>query len=67
MFKTIHVATLTTKGDIQGGQMKVQIPADTMHSFEAPSNKIIWSVHVKGEIPKWPDVDDEYALQVVPR
>ncbi len=49
------------------GDAKVQIPTNTMHSFEARNNKIIWQLVVKGEIPIWPDIKEEYPIAVVPR
>jgi hypothetical protein len=48
-------------------QGSVQIPANTMHSFEALNNKILWQLVVKGQIPIWPDIKEEYAIVVVPK
>jgi hypothetical protein len=36
-----------------------------MHSFAAKNNKIVWTLHVRGEIPRWPDVDDEFPFTVL--
>lgn len=49
------------------GSRKITIPADTMHSFDATNNKIVWSLRVHGEIPNWPDSDDEFAFIVLPQ
>ncbi|MEL7087788.1 MAG: hypothetical protein AAGL98_05000, partial [Planctomycetota bacterium] len=46
--------------------VEMEIPADTMHSLDAPNNKILWRVKVHGDIPRWPDVKDEYEFAVVP-
>ncbi len=51
---------------IQRGDAEVTIPKDTVHSFESKHNKIVWTVHVKGEILNWPDVDNSYSLLVLP-
>ncbi len=48
------------------GEAQLDLPADAMHSMEARHNKIVWRIKVKGEIPKWPDVNDEYEFAVVP-
>ncbi|MEO0513806.1 MAG: DUF3592 domain-containing protein [Planctomycetota bacterium] len=48
------------------GEAELELPADAMHSMEARHNKIVWRIKVKGEIPKWPDVSDEYEFAVVP-
>lgn len=47
-------------------ELELQIPADTMHSVDAPRNKILWRVKVHADIPRWPDVKDEYEFAVVP-
>ena len=49
------------------GQTTLCIPADTMHSFRADHNKIIWSLTVHGDIARWPDMKDEYEITVAPR
>ena len=46
--------------------MTVTIPADSMHSFEASNNKIIWAVKLHGDIAKWPDVNLEFPITVLP-
>jgi hypothetical protein len=48
------------------GSGRVVVPAHLMHTFEAPSNKVQWQLKVKGEIPRWPDVEDEYTITVLP-
>ena len=45
---------------------KFRIPAGTMHSFSANNNKIIWTLTVKGEISRWPDVDESFDVTVGP-
>lgn len=49
------------------GEVAVSIPANAMHSFTAPNNKIVWALKVQGRIPLWPDVSDEYILNVLPQ
>lgn len=66
VFQIIEVAETTSSMQIARGEGKFDIPANTMHSFKAPHNKIIWSIKVHGEIPKWPDLNDEYPLDVRP-
>lgn len=48
------------------GDALILIPADTMHSFEAEHNKIVWRLEVKAEVPRWPDPKDRYPLTVLP-
>lgn len=48
------------------GDAELDLPADAMHSLSTRHNKIMWRIKVKGEIPRWPDVNDEYEFAVVP-
>ena len=53
--------------EIREGKATVPVPADTMHSFSAANNKVVWVLTVHGHIRGWPDVKDEYLLNVAPR
>jgi len=52
--------------EIPAGSTTISIPADTMHTFEAPHNKILWTLKVAGEIRFWPDVEQEFPFTVLP-
>ena len=52
--------------EVERGQLTAAIPDDTMHSFAAPHNRVVWAVTVRGEIPRWPDVSEELPLEVLP-
>ena len=49
------------------GQCQFTIPIDSMHSFQAPDNRIEWHLEVRTEIPQWPDYCAQYPLVVIPR
>lgn len=66
VFARIEVADLADRYEILSGQAQVTVPPDTMHSFEAEHNKIVWALHLHADIPKWPDVDEEFPLAVLP-
>ncbi len=53
--------------ELRRGKAKLSIPAGTMHSFQSRNNKIVWTLQVKGDIPMWPDIGDEYALEILPQ
>ena len=44
----------------------MEIPEDTMHSFASPNNEVVWSLVVSGDIPRWPDVDETFDIEVRP-
>jgi hypothetical protein len=48
------------------GSAEIRVPADSMHTFTAGHNSIGWRVRFHGEIPRFPDIDDEYPLIVEP-
>jgi hypothetical protein len=56
----------TDAAQIAAGETLLALPADTMHTFEAPRNKVVWSLKLHGDIANWPDVEDEVALVVYP-
>jgi hypothetical protein len=66
VFMTIPVIDTRSKSTIKNGHASVKIPEGTMPSFDAAHNRIIWSFHLHGEIPKWPDVQDEFPVSIFP-
>jgi hypothetical protein len=53
-------------GVAHSGSAEVRVPADTMHSFSGGNNRIIWTLKLSGEIPKWPDVTESVEIEVTP-
>ncbi|HTG36147.1 MAG TPA: DUF3592 domain-containing protein [Thermoanaerobaculia bacterium] len=49
-----------------GGSATFAVPADTVPSFRADNNRIVWSLKVHCDLPNWPDTDDEYEVMVSP-
>ena len=65
-----HRATLREVGDSMGvarGTASIRIPDDTMHTFTANNNKIVWTIKMKGDINRWPDIEESFDLTVTPR
>ncbi len=52
--------------EIASGQVGFIMPQDTMHSFEAENNKILWNLDVRGSIRNWPDVKESFKITVAP-
>lgn len=50
----------------QNGSLTVKIPDQTMYTWKAPNNKILWLLKVQGVIEKWPDIKEEFEIEVVP-
>lgn len=66
VFCTIPVTETTAPEEIEFGSEAVPIPADTMHTFTADKNKILWRIVVHGSIPWWPDVKETFEFRVKP-
>ncbi len=67
VFARIELVASGKGRDLRRGKAKLVIPADTMHSFKSRNNKIVWNIQVKGDIPMWPDIGDEYAVEILPQ
>jgi len=42
------------------------MPEFTMHTFSAIRNEIGWTLKVRGAIDNWPDVSEEFTVNVLP-
>jgi len=66
VFATIQIADTTDGIAMRSGSAKLHVPPGAMHSFKSANNKIVWVLKVHGDIPRWPDVKDEYPVEVIP-
>ncbi|MCK5529530.1 MAG: DUF3592 domain-containing protein, partial [Kiritimatiellae bacterium] len=48
-------------------EFQLVIPKAAMHSFKSSNNKIVWKLKVHGDVPHWPDVTENYILNVNPK
>lgn len=51
---------------VLNSEVRFTVPGNSMHSFSGLHNKIIWLLRVEGAIQRWPDVKDEYPIEVLP-
>ena len=66
VFATITIAEIEDSREMMTGRAQLAIPADTMHSFASDNNKIVWTLKVRGDIPFWPDVSEDFKFTVLP-
>ena len=66
VFTAIQIVDTTDSITMHSSSAKLQIPASAMHSFKSANNKIVWVLKVHGDIPRWPDIKDEYPIEVAP-
>ena len=66
VFATFNLLDTKNDWEMSQGAVELLIPAETMHSFEADSNKVFWEIKVEGEIAQWPDVDQNFPIRIDP-
>jgi len=66
VFATFELVDTPNEWEMPQGNAELVIPADTMHSFAAASNKIVWEIKVEGEIARWPDVNQNFPISIHP-
>jgi hypothetical protein len=66
VFATSTLVETRNDWEIPRGSAELDIPEDTMHSFEAAANKIIWEIKLTGGIVRWPDLDQSFPISIHP-
>ena len=62
-FKT-DLYTSSSSMEPETGQAGVSLPADSVPSWKSDNNKIVWTIQVVGDIPRWPDLKEEFVIEV---
>jgi len=65
-FLTINILDTNEYRKMTTGRAKFEIPLNTMHSFSAINNKIIWQLKVHGTIDNFPDINEEFPFTIIP-
>jgi hypothetical protein len=65
-FATIPVVDSTDSYQMLSGSTSFAVPADTLPTFAAENNKVIWTIKAQLEIANWPDSDEEFEILVRP-
>jgi len=66
-FRRIVIHEAPGSAILQEGNVTLEIPGDTMHTFKASNNQIIWQLMVEADIPRWPDISDSWEIPILPR
>ena len=67
VFHAEKIVAANARDQVLEGETSAELPPGGLPSFDAPHNKVIWRLAITGEIPSWPDIDDEFVLAVTPR
>jgi len=49
------------------GHATLVVPEETMHTFKASNNQIVWNLLIEAEIPRWPDIADSWEIEILPQ
>jgi hypothetical protein len=66
VFAKYPVVQTTRIAEMIAGREPIGIPIGNMHSFAFGNGKIVWSIKLRGDIPRWPAVQEEYEITVEP-
>ena len=66
VFERTPLANLDDAVAILSGRVKIQLSVETVPTFIASHNKIEWTLIVRGVIPRWPDISDDYPITILP-
>jgi hypothetical protein len=67
VFARIALLDTTDPIAMHSGSAKLHIPPTAMHSFKSSNNKIVWVLKIHGDIPRWPDIKDDYPYEIAPK
>ncbi len=60
----MDIAHITRPMDIASGRATLHVPESTMPSFRSANNRIQWALVIHGDIPSWPDMKEEFPIDV---
>lgn len=66
LFARLPLVTLDDSAAMAHGRTRFQIPGDAVPTFIATHNKLEWRLTVRGTIPRWPDISDDYPVTILP-
>ena len=66
VFLSTLVVELSDHTSMRSGTARCRVPRTSMHSFTGGHNQIVWQLRFDGEIPRFPDVREEFTLTVLP-
>jgi len=66
IFARVQLITSSDLNDIRSGHTRLQLPSNSVPTFTARSNKIVWNLRVNGVIRRFPDVADTFPINVLP-
>ncbi|HAV63819.1 MAG TPA: hypothetical protein DCY13_15820, partial [Verrucomicrobiales bacterium] len=66
VFARLPVLETDHPSKIRQGGLSSLVPSHFAPSFKGANNRIFWVIRLRGEIARWPDVSEEYELDMLP-
>jgi hypothetical protein len=67
VFATLPLADITDPHQIRQGRATIEIPADQKPTQDEENPRVVWKLKAAGEIPRYPDFEEEYEVTIVAR
>ena len=65
-FLKLELYSSASSMEPETGHASVALPLESMPTWKSDNNKIVWVVHVIGEISRWPDMKEEFVIEIHP-
>jgi hypothetical protein len=62
----VLLAEATGVAEMRQGETAFELPPTAVPGFQADNNRIEWFIRVRGEVPRWPDVNEEFPVEIRP-
>lgn len=67
VFVSLPLVDTIDPQQIAQGRASVEIPVEHKHTEDDGDRKVVWTLKAAGEIPRYPDFEEEYELTVLAR
>ncbi len=67
VFSVTRLIDASEPARVRSGQLKLAIAPGAVPSFRSEHNAIVWSLRIHADCGRWPDIDEEFAIAVLPQ
>jgi hypothetical protein len=60
----VALAEVANPAEMRQGETSFELPAGVVPGFKADRNKLEWFLRVRGDVPFWPDLDEEFPVEI---
>lgn len=67
VFSRLPVIETIDPHQIRAGHCKIVVPEKLKPTSDTGNRKVVWELQVRGEIPRYPDMNDDFEIKVQPK